>query len=188
MDHQHDHPHDPREGAVEVRAASPDDWQVVRHLRLSALADTPDAFGSTLELESVQPESFWRDRLTRPDATTLVAHVTGQDGDARATGLTTVAASFDGQPDTAGIYAVWVAPSARGRGVGDALIAAAIAHARAAGFVRAVLDVGDHNEPAQRLYARHGFAPTGRTSTLPEPRTHLTEHELARPLSSPADR
>ncbi len=92
-----------------------------------------------------------------------------------------VAPAF-GAPEDAGIYGVWVAPSARGRGVGDALLATAIEHARAAGHPRAVLDVGDHNTAAQALYARHGFRPTGRTGSLPEPRTHVTEHELARDL------
>ena len=168
----------PRPRQVRVDVASPNDWQVVRQLRLASLADEPDAFGSTLEQEVERPEHAWRERLRAPTAATLVAWLDGEDGQARPVGLVMVAPAF-GSPEDAGIYGVWVAPSARGRGIGDALLEAAMAHARAAGHGRAVLDVGDHNEPAQRLYRRHGFSPTGRTGTLPEPRTHVTEHELA---------
>ena len=171
----------PRAWQVRVTEATPQDWQVVRQLRLASLADEPDAFGSTLEQEVERPEHAWRERLRAPTAATLVAWVTGEDGQARPVGLVMVAPAF-GSPEDAGIYGVWVAPSARGRGVGDALLEAALAHARAAGHGRGVLDVGDHNAPAQALYARHGFAPTGGTGTLPEPRTHVTEHELARDL------
>lgn len=131
---------------VEVVRASVDDWAQVRDLRLAALADTPDAFGSTLEREQDQPESFWRGRLQAADAVTLVAWVDG-----RPAGLITVAPAFD-DPDAGGIYSVWVAPFAR----------------------------GDHNTAAQRLYARPAFGPTGRTGTLPPPREHVSEHELAR--------
>ncbi len=90
-----------------------------------------------------------------------------------------MAPSFHGPASEAAIYAVWVAPSARGRGVGDALLRSAINHARQSGYTRVVLDVSDVNESAQALYARHGFTRTGRTGTLPAPRTHVTEHELA---------
>lgn len=166
---------------VRVDVATPENWQVVRHLRLAALADEPDAFGSTLDEEIERPEHAWRERLVAPTAATLVAHVVGEDGESRPAGVVMIAPAF-GAPQHAGIYGVWVAPSARGRGVGDALMAAALEHARRAGHSRAVLDVGDHNAPAQALYARHGFQPTGRTGSLPPPRAHVTEHELARDL------
>lgn len=182
MGHEHPHEHAPAPEPEQVRVATagPDEWQLVRQLRLSALADTPDAFGSTLEKESEQPEAWWRGRL-EPDApgTTLVASLVDAEGVPRPAGLVVVAPSFHGPPSEAGIYAVWVAPSARGRGVGDALIHSAVNHARQSGFHRVVLDVGDFNEVAQAAYARHGFTRTGRTGSLPAPRTHVTEHELA---------
>ena len=166
---------------MRVTTPTPDDWQVVRHLRLGGLADTPDAFGAVLDDEAAQPEAWWRARLARPDAITMIASLVGEDGEARPAG-TAVVAPAHGQPDTAGIYSVWVAPSGRGRGVGDALIEACVDHAARVGHRRVVLDVGDFNVPAQRLYTRHGFRPTGRVGSLPPPRTDVTEHELARDL------
>jgi ribosomal protein S18 acetylase RimI-like enzyme len=50
-----------------------------------------------------------------------------------------------------------VAPSARGRGLGDLLMEASIAFARAAGARRVVIVSNTVLEPAIRLYRKHGF-------------------------------
>ncbi|MFJ5924052.1 GNAT family N-acetyltransferase [Kitasatospora sp. NPDC092948] len=63
------------------------------------------------------------------------------------------------------IQGLAVLPQARGRGVGDALIAAACDAARAIGARRMTLRVLGHNAPARRLYERNGFAVLG---VLPE--------------------
>jgi ribosomal protein S18 acetylase RimI-like enzyme len=162
---------------IGVEVAREDRWREVRAVRLAALADAPDAFLTTLDDERDRSEADWRQRLTRPRTSTILA-VT--DDEQRA-GLTVVAPSFG--DEVAGVYAVWVAPWARERGVGGALIERAAAEALRHGYRRAVLDVGDHNTAAQRLYARHGFTPTGRTSRFPPPREHISEHELARDLT-----
>lgn len=166
----------PTDPAFTVIAADVADVAVVRALRLAALADTPDAFCATHAEEAALPESAWRDRLTATDVVNLVARSASEP-----VGLTVV--QLWGSGEVAGVASVWVAPGGRGHGVGDALLEAALAEARARGYRRAVLEVGDHNVPAQRLYARHGFRPTGVTSTLPPPRTHVAEHELAVDLS-----
>jgi ribosomal protein S18 acetylase RimI-like enzyme len=162
---------------LQVEAAGPDRWQQVRDLRLAALRDTPDAFGATLVDEGEQPATWWRDRLAREDADTLVASVVTPDGPTVWAGLCVLAPVTD-RPGTLGLFSVWVAPWARGTGAGDALLAAAIERARGRGAEELALDVGDHNDVAAGLYARHGFVPSGRRTTLPPPRTHVTEHEL----------
>ena len=88
-------------------------------------------------------------------------------------------APFPEREGAAGLFGMWVAPAARGRGMGDRLVEAVVDWARVAGYARVVLDVGDTNVPAIRLYQSKGFEPTGRTATLPEPRTHVREHERA---------
>lgn len=52
-----------------------------------------------------------------------------------------------------------VAPEARGRGIAEALVNAALRHAVAAGAERVVLSTLDSMQAAQRLYARLGFEP-----------------------------
>ena len=158
-----------------ILQATEHDWARVRAVRLAALADTPDAFAATLDDERDQPPSFWQGRLSSPQTVTLLATQDGEDFG------TAVIHGPDGDPD-AWLYSVWVAPTARGRGVGDALLEEAVRRARALRRARLRLDVGDHNLPAQSLYARHGFRPTGHGFRLPAPRAHLHEHALALPL------
>src|SRR5688500_19484824 len=52
--------------------------------------------------------------------------------------------------------AIAVVPSKRGHGVGDELLQALLAKARAAGYERLSLSVEPGN-PARKLYERHGF-------------------------------
>lgn len=58
-----------------------------------------------------------------------------------------------------------VAPAARGRGVGTALLDAVAAEARARGFREVRLDVVDENPRARALYERHGFRAVARHRT-----------------------
>lgn len=56
------------------------------------------------------------------------------------------------------VYGVYVAPAARGLGVGSGLLLALIAWARGCpGLLQLHLSVSVTQEAARRLYARHGF-------------------------------
>jgi len=57
------------------------------------------------------------------------------------------------------IHDIAVLPGHRGAGVGQALLAAAEAHARANGCCKLTLEVLTGNTPALRSYERFGFAP-----------------------------
>jgi GNAT superfamily N-acetyltransferase len=154
-----------------VEQAEVSDWRRTRTIRIRALTDAPDAYDSTLERELAFGDGEWKQRLVRTDAATFLASLDQID-----VGIVVVAAT---DARNAGLYAVWIAPEARGKGVGDALITAALAWAYDQGFDRVTLGVGDFNTTAIALYERHGFVPTGETSTLPPPRTHITEHTRA---------
>ncbi|MGB7348124.1 MAG: GNAT family N-acetyltransferase, partial [Pirellulaceae bacterium] len=79
--------------------------------------------------------------------------------------------------DCAGLFQMWVDPKARGKRVGELLIDAVIAWTKENGHTKLILEVGDDNRSAIRLYERKGFHPTGNTSELDPPRQHITEHE-----------
>jgi ribosomal-protein-alanine N-acetyltransferase len=64
--------------------------------------------------------------------------------------------------DEAEILALGTAPTARRRGIADALVDAAVSAARRRGAGRIWLEVAADNAPAQALYRRHGFAAAGR--------------------------
>ena len=59
------------------------------------------------------------------------------------------------------IASFYVLPAAWGRGVGRALMTAAVRSLAAAGFVSATLWVLDTNVPAMRFYERLGWVPDG---------------------------
>jgi ribosomal protein S18 acetylase RimI-like enzyme len=156
---------------VRIDRLSPQDDQRSRSIRLRALRDAPDSFGSTLEAELTFTPEDWRRRLERSDAATFVASEEGDD-------IGTVVGVADPEhPGEAVLAAMWVAPETRGRRVGEALGQAVIEWARSAGYQAVRLAVADHNASAQRLYERMGFVPTGTVGTLPPPRTHITQHE-----------
>ncbi len=73
--------------------------------------------------------------------------------------------------DTCVISLLAVAPEARGRGVGGALLGAAEAEALGRGLGRLALDVIEDN-PAKSLYLRRGFRTT-RTHRVPAPLARL---------------
>ncbi|MGB5069131.1 MAG: GNAT family N-acetyltransferase [Albidovulum sp.] len=58
---------------------------------------------------------------------------------------------------TGEIKRLFVAPAARGSGLGSRLIADLVTCARAIGYRRLILDTGEFMAPAQRLYEAHGF-------------------------------
>ena len=55
-----------------------------------------------------------------------------------------------------------VAPEARGKGIGAALLDAALTHAEQMRVSAVYLEVRDSNQTARRLYASRGFAEVGR--------------------------
>lgn len=148
---------------IRVRQLSSDDWPEWRRLRREALAEAPDAFGSTLAGWSGpgDNERRWRNRLESVPVN-LVA-----DRGGAAAGMVSVTAPVDGEAE---IISMWVAPASRGHGVGDALLQAAVAHARALGAGRVALDVAAENAPAVALYGRAGFVDVGWASAPDDPR------------------
>ncbi|MFT4979728.1 MAG: ribosomal protein S18 acetylase RimI-like enzyme, partial [Myxococcota bacterium] len=152
----------PIDGPVRVTRLHPGEGPRLRALRLRALVDAPDAFGSTAEETATRPPESWRQQLT--DLATFVVVVGGED-----VGMVRSVLA-DGSAEDAYLLSMWVAPSARGRGAGDALIAAVIGWSRSVSARRVLLDVADDNAPAIALYARHGFVPTGVVGTLLPPR------------------
>ena len=149
---------------VSIDTLGTEDWEVFRDVRLKALADTPDAFGSTLEKEEGYSEQDWRGRLERGDCRTFVA----SSAEARAIGLIVVAP----YGEELGVFAMWVDSTARRAGIGGRLLDAASRWAQDQCFNKLMLDVADENFAAIKLYESKGFQRTGITGTLPAPRDH----------------
>ncbi|MGZ8583356.1 MAG: GNAT family N-acetyltransferase [Actinomycetota bacterium] len=160
---------------LEIERIEAGGWRLYRDLRLASLGDAQHAFGSRLESERRRSEFGWREHLAR--RTQFVALADGR----RPVG--TVGARPDGETETE-LVSMWVAPEARRTGVADRLVEAVIDEATVLGSVGVVLWVSDGNDAAERLYARHGFARTGRIQPIDDDDlARGTEFEMRLPVS-----
>ena len=147
---------------ITVREVSEDDWELMRDVRLAALAEAPYAFGSTYVRETAFTEERWRGRINERSVT-FFALSGPESGAGEPVGLGGVFVDGD-QPELVGM---WVRPGARGLRVGEALVEAAAAWARGRGYLNLSLWVTAGNAPAVRLYERCGFTATGESQPLP---------------------
>ena len=140
---------------IRVSAIGPDDWRLWRGLRLEALAEAPNAFGSTLADWSGErdTETRWRARLTAVPFN-VVAYLDG-----KAAGIASGADTDE--EDARELISMWVAPFARGRGVADALVREVIRWTREQRAAKLVLAVVEDNARARRFYRRLGFLDAG---------------------------
>jgi ribosomal protein S18 acetylase RimI-like enzyme len=145
---------------VLVRAITADDWELMRDVRLSALAEAPSAFGSTYAREAAFTEEQWRDRVGERSVT-FFAH------DDPAVPAPAGLAAVYVEDGTAQLVSMWVRPSSRGRHVGEALIEAAARWAGERDFGALFLWVTESNTAARRLYERCGFTATGESQPPP---------------------
>ena len=129
-----------------IREACPDDWAVWRELRLRSLHEDPQAFASSVTAWTGvrDTEANWRERLAS-DGVCLIAYV-----DDHPVGMA------GGMPVADGIelISMWVAPEARGKGAGRALVDGVLAWAAHQG-ANAPLQQGS-DSPSIRLRVMDG--------------------------------
>src|SRR5690606_11234690 len=142
---------------MNIRLLNDSDAELYREVRLRALKNDPDAFGSTYEQEETRPlgQTIERIRHTK-DQFTLGCFVDSN------TLVGIVNFLRENRTKTAhkgNIYGMYVEPHSRGRGVGKALLLALIERAikECEGLEQIHLTVVSNNKPATRLYASLGF-------------------------------
>ncbi len=136
---------------VGVRRAQPEDIDAVVDMFV-AVVEEGRWLGTQAPVDrDTQYERFLHD-ATSDEAVSLVAVV-----DAEVVGH----ARVDLAPYKVAGLGMMVDARWRGRGVGGALVRAAIDAARDLGAHKVALQVWPHNEAARRLYLRHGFVEEG---------------------------
>lgn len=146
---------------MEIRELTEDDVETYWAIRLRALREEPESFGSS-----------YADASARP-----LADIAGQLRSMRERGDFTLAAVEDGalvgliafvrapgakNQHNADIYSMYVAPEARSKGYGRALIEETLRRARALGGIEKVaLAVVSTNTAARALYQSLGFTTYG---------------------------
>ncbi len=117
-------------------------------------------------------EKRWRSALE--DRSRFVAESGGEV-------IGTVGAGSSDVTGTAALTALWVAPAARGRGVGEALVNVVLEWAKDAGYEQIMLWVVEGNSAAESLYRRTGFRRTGSVQMV-RPGDPRIEYEMVRPV------
>lgn len=138
---------------------------------MEALREAPYAFGSSLEEWQDADERRWRARLESVPLNLLAVL------DEKPAGIVSCIEPRDG--GTAELISMWVAPFARGRGVGDVLIQAVIAWAREQNASGLMLSVREQNAHAIALYRRHGFTDAGANEDPDSPCERTMRCDLA---------
>ena len=145
---------------IEVRQLNLGDLEALVALRAEALANHPLAFGATSD----------EDRLLSSRGKEVVADTSGQsvvfggfEGEVLE-GIVGLHQAAGGKRRHKGmVWGMYVRPSARRKGIGHALLEAAIGHARSWPDVRQLqLSVTDAAGEARRLYLSAGFTEWGR--------------------------
>ena len=154
--------------SIEVRRLGPDDWRDWRDLRLSALAESPSAFGATFSQALGYAEEDWRRRTTNGvvayDADQPVALGAGFPEDGRIS-----------------VVSMWTDPRWRGQGIGGAVLDAVVAMGAERGL-GARLFVMRANPDVARLYERRGFR---RTGLVEEHGGRIAEEMVLEPQAEP---
>ena len=143
---------------LEIRRAEIGDEHILRDLRVQALTDAPEAFGSTLERELARTIEDWR-RWMAPGVSYFILAENEPRG--------LVAGVWDAV-DRAVVHlmAMWVHPTIRGSGAADLLVGAVKKWAVEFGVTEVRLNVVENNARARRCYERNGFRVTGLRGTV----------------------
>lgn len=135
----------------QLQAGDANDYQ---KLRLQGLKDHPTAFGSSYEEEKEYTVEAYQSRLQSKDVFTF-----GAFENEKLVGVVTLVKERKLKlRHRANIYAMYVAPDTRGKGIGKALLEEAIRKAKSLkGIEQIYLSVESTNEPAKKLYSSVGF-------------------------------
>lgn len=135
-----------------IRRLTRDDVDAYRAIRLKALTDYPESYGTSPDNFAARPREALQTMLDRMAVFGVVTAAGALAG-------IVAYARDDGEREThrGWLLQVYVQPQMRGTGASLALLEAAVEHARGE-VIQLHLMVGAHNAPAIRLYEKAGFS------------------------------
>jgi len=134
----------------DIKLLVPDEWSLLRDIRLAALRDSPHSFLSSYQVESAFNELRWRAEFDRGEWILSIQ----DDQPAGIVGCT----REPGKPAyECYLEYIWVAPLWRNKGVAHNMLTVVLERLRELGVRTAYLWVLDGNDAAVRLYKGVGF-------------------------------
>jgi len=141
------------------RRALNEDATLFREIRLQALKDSPEAFGSTYEQALERDTDSWQDQI-QSTVSSINRNTQFCFKDDECIGI--AALYREDRADTGDIIMMWVSPQARGTDAAALLIKNLISWASEVGMSEVLLNVTDTNMRAIQFYMNCGFASTGK--------------------------
>jgi GNAT superfamily N-acetyltransferase len=165
---------------IQIRPAEPDDAPEIASVHVRAWRETYKGIVDQPFLDAMDIEARtrrWREGLAKRAAGTFVAVEGG-----RVAGFASIGPARDPQRDgQAELYAIYLDPPRRGRGIGRLLFAEAARYAAKNGFAVLFVNVLEANLPAQAFYERMGGrrSADGHEITIGERRFAESRYEWA---------
>jgi len=150
---------------IEIRAISPQEWQLLRTIRLEALETAPEAFCTRYEDALCRDENSWRERLTS-NGDDGVLTVLAFDG-TRPVGMSVGVFHAEDDEPFVEVLSVFVSTDVRGQGVADRIFDTIEEWGRARGAAALSLLVEEKNPRARRFYERQGWEPANEWVSSP---------------------
>ncbi|GGQ42666.1 GNAT family N-acetyltransferase [Couchioplanes azureus] len=163
--------------ALTVHRVTPGDAARMRALRLEMLADSPLAFLETLAQAAARPHADYRRRIVQASSGVQLAQFVADPAPRRGAGPDDRTGGGAGpgdrlighaggtvlpeDPAATVVFAVYVTPAHRGRGVLASLVEAVAEWSLSVGRRELMLEVVIGNDRAVRAYERLGFEDTG---------------------------
>jgi len=140
-----------------IRRLNASDAKAYQEIRLKALKNHPEAYGSSFEEESAFSIEVFEQRLSNPENLTWGAFF-----DEHLSGVVTLMTSTRKKTmHNASIVAMYVDDIYRHQGVGSFLLKQAITQAKSKSILNLYLTVTTTNQAAKKLYTSHGFITYG---------------------------
>ena len=162
-----------------IRRIRPADAEAWREVRLRALQEAPDAFGSTYAETRTRPPEYWEERATASAAGDAATIFLADDGE-RLIGLAGGSRSAD-RSDAPELISMWVDPAVRSGRAGERLVDQVVDWAALGRAPQLDLWVTESNERARRFYERLGFEQASGRQPLPS-NPALAEIQMSRSL------
>jgi ribosomal protein S18 acetylase RimI-like enzyme len=146
---------------TDIKHLAPNEWLMLRDVRLLALQDSPQAFLATYKQENAYSMRRWQAEFARGNWTVGLV-------DDKPVSL--LGATREPGTPTHQCYLeyLWVSPVCRRNGIARAMLTVVIERLRVAGARTVFLWVLDGNDAALHLYQGMGFVSTNHRQPLPE--------------------